>query len=282
VNAYARLFAATGLLTAFCASVSAETEGPSVSPLPEQSLAQWYKPANKRQVWLHTMFSLRRELQAVEEYAEAEDQPRLAKWAERLASNYRKIPEMVPEWADEVETELAAELERAAASGDFAGARSATRRLGRTCNGCHREFRALAAARFRTPDFGSVAVTLPDGQSGSHSDYMETLSTTLNRIKIAAEDQRWEASADAEKVLRAQLETLGETCATCHSDSEPKERILGQSSWKTLDELRTAINGHNEKDTGLHLGEAAVGICARCHGVHRTLYDLRSQLYPDS
>ena len=37
---------------------------------PPASLEKWYKPANERQVWLHTMFRLRREMQAISEYAE--------------------------------------------------------------------------------------------------------------------------------------------------------------------------------------------------------------------
>ena len=40
---------------------------------PPASLEQWYKPANKRQVWLHTMFRLRREMQAIAEYAKQDD-----------------------------------------------------------------------------------------------------------------------------------------------------------------------------------------------------------------
>ena len=40
---------------------------------PPESLKQWYKPDNKRQVWLHTMFRLRREMQAINEYADQKD-----------------------------------------------------------------------------------------------------------------------------------------------------------------------------------------------------------------
>ena len=36
--------------------------------IPPAVLEKWYKPANKRQVWLHTMFRLRREMQAIDEY----------------------------------------------------------------------------------------------------------------------------------------------------------------------------------------------------------------------
>ena len=40
---------------------------------PPPILAQWYKPQNKRQVWLHNMFKLRREMQAIEFYAQRQD-----------------------------------------------------------------------------------------------------------------------------------------------------------------------------------------------------------------
>ncbi len=64
---------------------------------PPASIAQWYKPQNKRQVWLHTMFKLRREMQAVEIYAKIQDAEKLQKWAAKLNQDYHKIAKMVPE-----------------------------------------------------------------------------------------------------------------------------------------------------------------------------------------
>ncbi len=46
---------------------------------PPAELAQWYKPENKRQVWLHNMFKLRREMQAVQFYATEKDKKHLIK-----------------------------------------------------------------------------------------------------------------------------------------------------------------------------------------------------------
>ena len=46
---------------------------------PPASLEKWYKPANKRQVWLHTMFRLRREMQAIREYAKQNNRPGMKK-----------------------------------------------------------------------------------------------------------------------------------------------------------------------------------------------------------
>lgn len=267
-------------LLAFAFAVSAASEdGRWLPSLPEQSLGQWYKPQNKRQVWLHTMFSLRRELQATEEYAATGDRVRLAKWAGRLVANYRKIPEMVPEWTDEVDLGLAGRLEQAVAAGDFPETISVVQRLGRTCVSCHRENRALVAARFRAPDFSSVRVTDGEGSERSHADHMELLSLALNRVKIAAEDGRWEGALDADGELERLLGSFSRTCSGCHQDKEPEARILGADSKAVLARLAASIADRQEKDVGRYLGEAAVEICARCHAVHRTLTDLRSYLF---
>ena len=274
-----RTAAAAGLLAVTAVSAAVSDEGRWLPSLPEQSLAQWYKPQNKRQVWLHTMFSLRRELQATEEYAASEDKDRLTQWAGRLVASYRKIPEMVPEWADEVDLELASQLEEAAVAGDFPGVTSATRRLGRTCESCHRENRVLVAARFRAPDFSPVRVTDSEGRERSHADHMEALSLALNWVKIASEDGRWEAAKQANEELKRLLGSLGGTCSECHQDQQRQERILGTESLGVLEKLSASLADRQEGDTARYLGEAAVQICARCHGVHRTLSDLESYLF---
>jgi cytochrome c556 len=251
----------------------------TLAELPD-SLANWYKPSNKRQVWLHTMFAMRRELQAVQEYGEQADAAHLAKWAERLAKHYRRIPEMVPEWADEVSLEHADALLKAAESGDFAAAQAAAMRLGRTCRSCHREYRALAAARLRTADFKPIRVSVDDEEL-AYGDFMERLSRSVNRIKIAAEDQRWQTAATAQSQLREQLGQLGETCVECHRDPQARERILGQAMLAGLDKLSQGIKAQDPKALGHQLGTSAVEVCARCHGVHRTLADLRDYLFND-
>jgi cytochrome c556 len=242
------------------------------------SLSQWYKPQNQRQVWLHTMFSLRRELQAVQEYAAAGDGVHLAKWAGRLAAHYRKLGVMVPEWSDELELGEADALAQAAESGDVSAAAQSARRLARTCRSCHREYRALAAARFRAPDFAVVSTSHGEA-SLTYAQAMEALSRSVNRIKIAADDSRWEAATEALKDLRSRLDSLGGSCNQCHRDEAPRERILGVSSRETLNDLAQALAAHDQGQTGRLLGGAAVQVCARCHGVHRTLSDLRQVLF---
>ncbi len=265
------------LLTVWAAAVHS-TDQTAAGALPD-SLAGWYKPQNKRQVWLHTMFAMRRELQAVEEYAHQGDLPRLRKWAGRLAEHYRGIPQMVPEWTDEVEPDIVDQLERAANAGDAGKTAAAARRLGRTCRSCHREFRALVAARFRTPDFTQIGVTGKDGAESSYADAMTALSRTLNRIKIASEDGLWNRALTASDALGSQLQDLGESCSHCHPDPQPRERILGAAAHETLDQLNANILKQDPQQTGRSLGSAAVQVCARCHGTHRILSDLRKQLF---
>ncbi|MET0110337.1 MAG: hypothetical protein ABW084_15670 [Candidatus Thiodiazotropha sp.] len=259
-------------------SPSAAQEERVVTLLPD-SLSQWYKPDNKRQVWLHTMFALRRELQAIDEYAAEQDLMLTKKWSDKFVEHFRKLPEMVPEWRDEVELGEATRLETAARSGDFKTVTSAVSRLQRNCRNCHREYRALAALRYRSPDFSHIEIADEQGILKDYGSHMDALSRTVNRIKIASEDKQWARAAKASRQLRGQLYRLGESCESCHKDELPRQRILGDASSRTLDELDAALTRQQPKSTGKKLGEAAVIICARCHGVHRTLGDTRSFLF---
>ncbi|MEN8179454.1 MAG: cytochrome c [Pseudomonadota bacterium] len=247
--------------------------------LPPESLAQWYKPANKRQVWLHTMFRLRREMLAISDYTALEDIQRLKKWSDRLAQDYRKIGKMVPEWQDELELKQMATLQKAAEQGDFEQVAKAYRKLGLSCRSCHREYRAIAAALYRTADFSDIQVE--DSESLEELPYkkvMERLSLQVNRIKIASEDGRRQTAVNALHNLRQSLGDLGQSCEQCHKDEAPLERILGAEMQKSLAALEQGIESADMKETGHTLGTLAVQVCARCHGVHRTLYDLKKAL----
>ena len=244
--------------------------------LPPASIEKWYKPANKRQVWLHNMFSMRRELQAMNEYADAGDKELTNKWAGRLVKHYRKIAEMVPEWKDELELVWAERLETAAAVGDFDQVKQAAKKLGRSCSTCHREYRALAVALYRVPDYGKLMVKRgnPVKEIGFR-DAMNELVTYINRIKIAAEDGRKDAALNAVTSLEDGLHDMGNNCAQCHKGPEPRERILGKQTQGLLRDLAQAIRDDDKKGTGKNLGTVAVIACAWCHGVHRTSYDIK-------
>ncbi|MCU7873864.1 MAG: hypothetical protein KZQ91_14070 [Candidatus Thiodiazotropha sp. (ex Lucinoma borealis)] len=251
----------------------------TIEQLPD-SLEQWYKPVNKRQVWLHTMFALRREMQAIDEYAALRDLPRLKKWSNKFIQHFNQLPEMVPEWDDELELDEITRLDTEVNQGDFKAVTQTLARISRNCRACHRDYRALAAVRFRTADFSQVSIS--DNEQGeiSYNDHMKALSLNINRIKIASEDSRWNSAQQAAEGLRVQLEQLGKSCNICHKDQPPFERILGPASQQMLDELAQTIHQHQPKLTARKLGEAAVSICARCHSVHRSLSDIRHQLFP--
>ena len=91
------------------------------------------------------MFSLRREIQAVTEYAELGDQPHMEKWAGRFAKHYLSIAEMVPEWKDELDYEWLEQLRQAAHQGNRERVLQAVKKIGQGCNACHREYRATVA-----------------------------------------------------------------------------------------------------------------------------------------
>jgi len=270
------LLTGTLILLSISGTTQAETEK---IVMPPASLAQWYKPVNKRQVWLHTMFRLRREMQAVKEYARHKDLTGTKKWGQRLAKSYRKIPEMVPEWQDKVRLDWADILETAALKGNFKQVLRAYDKLDASCNLCHQDFQPLVAALYRSPDFSSQQVEFK-GRTIHYHKFMELLSNTVNRIKIATEDRHQQIAKRSLKQLKNQLQALGKSCNQCHRDSIPKERILGRTTQKLLRGLGESIQNNKPKQAGRFLGEAAVAICARCHGVHRTLSDLKQFLTP--
>ncbi|QFY89546.2 cytochrome c [Magnetovirga frankeli] len=249
------------------------------SQLPD-SLAQWYRPNNKRQVWLHSMFALRRELQAVSEYSQGGEWVLASKWGERLAEHYLSLAEMVPEWRDELDLANLKRMRQALAEQDSSELRPALRRLGQSCQGCHGDYRALAAARYRAADFHGLEIIPAEGEAIAFKDLMGQLSLEVNRIKIASEDARWPAAQQALGQLRGRLQLLEGACSNCHGkDPVPVERILGQASQEALGELDQALRQQDAKNSGRHLGQASVMICARCHGVHRSLYDLNRLLF---
>lgn len=251
--------------------------------LPPASLGQWYKPENERQVWLHTMFKLRRAMQAVTEYTALGDQERLTKWSKRLVKSYRSIAEMVPEWRDELELEWADRLVAAAEKMDVEGIASAQRKLFTSCRGCHSEYRAVTAALYRAPDFSKTLVENQETlEEMSYGDAMVGLSTSMNRIVIALADERIEAAQTAREQLIARLENLAGSCSSCHQDESAMQRILGETAQKDLEQLGKLIESRKIKDSQKMTGHIAVNVCANCHGTHRTLADLRGFIVKES
>ncbi len=242
------------------------------------SLAKWYKPENKRQVWLHTMFGLRRELQAVQQYSASGDLDGVKKWSGKLLKHFRKLPVMAPEWKDRIDLETAARLEAVVARGDMKQARLISRELSKNCRQCHKRFQLLTRLRYRSADFSAIKID-DNGKPVRFSRYKNRMIHSLNRIKIAASDQHWRQASDALSTLRQQLQTFGQICVRCHKGKEPRLRILGDESRRDFTRLEQGLQQHDLKLAGQSLGAAAVHVCARCHGIHRSLSEIRRQLF---
>lgn len=249
---------------------------------PPVSLEQWYKPANKRQVWLHTMFRLRREMQAIAEYAEQNDQKAMEKWIKRLDKDYNKIADMVPEWEKEIKPKLLPELEMFAEKGDMYRVGKTLKMIKRTCDDCHTYYQPLVTAIYRSPHYDDIKLRERSGKAQSFEDNMEALSASVNRILIALDDGQKSVALQSGKTLSEQLQNLGDSCSSCHQDDEyPRERILGKATRQRFEKLQVNISEGRVKDSQKLMGEIAVTVCARCHNTHRIIYDLRNALLPD-
>lgn len=273
------VFLSLALLLPSTQTIAESWDAPeAVIELPPTSLAQWYKPENKRQVFLHTMFRLRQSLQAVEIYSQKGDQQQLDKWATILQENYAKLPEMVPEWKDETRQETVKKLLAYAKNGDSKKLAKSIKQLNKICEGCHQQWKAVVTALYRSPDYSKLSVN--EGQeSHSYSDFMEDLADTLGVLKIAREDEELETARKAVTKLGKQLDQLGNSCSDCHRDPQPRERILGSATKDSLNALHSALNKpHDAKESGRHLGTVGFTVCGRCHSIHRTLGDIRGAL----
>lgn len=262
---------------------AAQPEGEIRLSRPPESIAQWYKPQNERQVWLHTMFRLRRSMQAIGLHAGLEDEERLATWTRRFLEDYRQIPEMVPEWRDEVDFTWARRLEEAAAAGDKDGVGRALNKIGTSCSSCHKEYMAVTRVLYRTPEYGDTVVENPETlEEFEYRDFMQRLSQPLNAIIIGLKDGRSDAALTAADRLATRLDYLGESCSSCHGDdTAPRERILGERTDGFFDTLTASLESGDDEKAGEMLGEIGVNVCARCHGVHRTLSDVKHAMEPE-
>lgn len=248
----------------------------SVVKTPPNSLSQWYKPENKRQVWLHNMFKLRREMQAVEFYANAQDSERLNKWAKRLNTHYLKIAEMVPEWKGKLSEQILADLNKQIEQQQFDEIPETLKTLGQNCQSCHIDYQSTTAARYRAPNFSNIVLTTSSGLEVPYNQHMDMLSKKVNQIKIASEDGFTDLALSSLSELTLGMNALGETCSNCHK--QEIESYPTKAMNQTLVQLEESFKTGTLKDQGRALGTLAVQACARCHGTHRMSYDLRKQL----
>jgi len=239
---------------------------------PPQSLAKWYKPENKRQVWLHNMFKLRREMQAVEFYALNQDAEHMQQWTEQLNTHYLKIAEMVPSWQKKLAIENMAALKIASEKKDYQAVLVQHKALQQSCDSCHDDYQAITALTYRAPDFSNIQLT----EQVSFVEHMDTLTKQVNQIKISAQDGNKALALSSLQDLEQGMAVLGETCVDCHK-KESKE-YPSQPMKQTLASLQQSLTSGTAKQQGRDLGTLAVLACARCHGTHRLAYGAKKQL----
>ncbi|MCP4990394.1 MAG: hypothetical protein GY928_31455 [Colwellia sp.] len=239
---------------------------------PPTVLAKWYKPENKRQVWLHNMFKLRREMQAVEFYAKNQDAELLEKWVKQLDEHYLKIADMVPAWQKKLALSTMEKLKVASAKKDYSVVLTEHKKIQQSCNACHDDYQAVTALAYRSPDFSNIEVS----EGISFSEHMDTLTTQVNQIKISAQDGNKALALSSLDDLTQGMTALGETCVDCHKkDRKPYPSAAMKI---TMISLGQSLTSGTAKQQGRDLGTLAVLACARCHGTHRLTYGIKKQL----
>ena len=269
------LTSAVAFMSLSTLSMAAETGRTITLKKPPEILAKWYKPANKRQVWLHTMFRLRREILAMNDYSAKGQQPELEKWSQKFIKDYKSIAEMVPQWEEFLYLDKLSDLENAVKNRDYSSISPILKKISKSCMHCHDDYQTLATLMFRSPKFNNKIIS--EGFSGekiAYDDLMIELSNSVNRINIAIKDGYYSAASELIEPLEQQLEHLSSSCGDCHQEDEvPVERIMGASN-SLLPELAEQLELKDQKQSGRKLGEFAVKVCAKCHSIHRLPSDL--------
>ncbi|MDH5436001.1 MAG: cytochrome c, partial [Gammaproteobacteria bacterium] len=213
---------------------------------PPASLAQWYQPENERQVWLHNMFNLRREMQAVEYYADNKDAEHLEKWVTRLNEHYLKIAEMVPEWDKKLDKETMANLMQSASTNRYQDVSLAVDKLNQNCKSCHTDFRTITATMYRAPDFSSMEIN----PSTSYTEHMKTLIKQVNQIKIASEDGMKDLALSSLSDLTKGMNVLGETCSNSMCHKNDTKAYPDNTMTKTITNLEQSLKTGTLKEQG--------------------------------
>jgi cytochrome c556 len=239
---------------------------------PPKELAQWYKPENKRQVWLHNMFKLRREMQAVAFYAERKDQKSLTKWATALGEHYFKIGEMAPSWRNKIARSTLTSIQDHAANENYAGVLTEVNNLQKNCDSCHSDYQEITALTYRAPDFSLIDIEplLP------FNSHMKTLIRQINQIKIASEDGKVDLAISSLIKLKQDMHKLGKVCVDCHK--QDKKTYPSEEMNNTLLSLENSLKTGPLKEQNMNIGTLAVQACARCHGTHRLIYGAKNLL----
>ena len=243
---------------------------------PPEILAKWYKPANKRQVWLHTMFRLRREILAMNDYLQKGQQAELEKWSQKFIKDYKSIAEMVPQWEEFLYLDKLDKLNLAVKNREYSSISPILKKISKSCMHCHDDYQTVATLMFRSPNFNDRIIS--EGFSGekiAYDDIMKELSDSVNRINIAIKDGYYSDAQQLIEPLEQQLEHLSTSCGDCHQEDEvPVKRIMNASNL-LLPELAEQLELKEQRKSGGKLGEFAVKVCAKCHSIHRLSSDLK-------
>jgi hypothetical protein len=246
---------------------------------PPKTLSKWYKPENKRQVWLHNMFKLRREMQAINLYSASKKDKHLNNWMNKLRDHYLSIGEMVPRWKNKLDVNTLNELQSIISNKRYLEIKPSLNKLQKSCDSCHESFQVITALLYRTPDFSSLKVRVSSNVPISFESHMNALSRHVNQIKIFSDDNMPNQALSSLNTLTLGMEQLGNTCIECHKKGS--KMYPNNETKRILNDLTVSLQLGHKKEQGRHLGNLAVTACATCHGTHKLVYSAKELMSSD-
>ena len=240
---------------------------------PPKSLSKYYPPENKQSKWIQQMHKMSNHFGGVFVNLKEKDYINVDMHADKLAEEYKKTSEMVPEWEEYFDIKAAEDFVAAAKTHDIVKAGKASGGLGKTCGKCHAEQEVSVWAKFHWPSFHKIKVTDPISEKEiEFNDYMGSISTSFKGVTVNFGEGQYDRAATALKVFKSRYMELKSTCSKCHATQDVKRFYVGKDADTAFAGLSQELNSEKPnpgkfwKNIGL-IGKTG---CKHCHLVHRT------------
>ncbi len=234
-----------------------------------QSLDKLYPPTANAPVWLMAMFGMGTSFSGmVADFMEG-DFANAEKGYADFKGQYKKLSEMVPEWAGDLPGEPMDALGAALKSQDPAKFMPAVDNASKVCHACHVKNMTPVQQKYHWGDFGSIALTDPlSKQDVPFTVFMQMLDGDLSGVQVDLAQGQVDRAREHAAGLATRYGTLKESCEACH-DTE-RTYYVDASITAMIEKLGGALGGASADPGSVQKLVQGIGMesCHKCHLVH--------------
>ncbi len=239
---------------------------------PPASLSKFYPPESKEPKWIQQMHKMSGSLGGVFVDMKEGDWENAEKLAAQFVEAYKETSEMVPEWEEYFDLDLAKKFAEAVKTRDGKKIGAAVGPVGKTCGKCHGDNEVSVWAKFHWPSFHEIKVIDPsDDKEVEFDKYMKSISGAFKGVTVNFKEGQNDRAHKAARHFKTVYTELKSTCSKCHTNDDVKRFYVGDSVTAVLSGLVDEL-GKDKPDPGKvwqNVGTIGKEGCKHCHLVHR-------------